>query len=145
MSNISIEKVDVVELDKLCRRVADDVRRLFERFNPEKSIHVEPNGAVVVESLHVLIGPDGDVILKLDSYDWANVGPDGLLLDALKCSLYVGDGEIQLYKPFERTLIVGNSIAWEGAERPYTAEEFRRTVAQKLADMLHKAAKKLGA
>jgi hypothetical protein len=135
-------RVDVVELDKLCRRAADDVRRLFDRFDPEKSVRVEPGGAIVAESIHVLIGPDGGVIVKLDSYDWASVGPDGLLLDAFVCSLYVGN-DVQLYKPFERTLVAGNSIAWEGAERPYTAEEFRRTVAQKLSDLLLKAAKKL--
>ncbi|MFZ8810481.1 MAG: hypothetical protein ACO2PN_20535 [Pyrobaculum sp.] len=50
MQGISIEKVDVVELDKLCRRAADDVRRLFEMFDAEKSVHVEPDGVVVVKS-----------------------------------------------------------------------------------------------
>jgi uncharacterized Fe-S cluster protein YjdI len=59
MQGISIEKVDVVELDKLCRRAADDVRRLFEMFDAEKSVHVEPDGVVVAKSAPVLIGPDG--------------------------------------------------------------------------------------
>jgi hypothetical protein len=144
MQGVSVKRVDVIELDKLCRRAANDVRRLFERFDPEKSVHVEQSGAVVVESLHVHISPDGDVVVKLDSYDWASVGPDGLLLDALICSLYVSGNEAQLYKPFERLLVVGSNIVWEGAKRPYTAEEFRRTVAQKLAELLLKAAKKLG-
>jgi len=139
-----IEKTDVVELDRLCKRVASDVRRLFEMFDMEKSVYVEPDGAVVAKSVPVNITPYGDVILKLDSYDWASIGPDSLLLDALICSLYVGN-DVQLYKPFERTLIVGNSIVWEGAERPYTAKEFIQTVAQKLASLLLKSAKRLGA
>jgi hypothetical protein len=145
MQGISVKRVDVVELDTLCKRVADDVRRLFEMFDPEKSIHVEPDGTVTVESLPVLVGPNGGVIVKLDSYDWASVGRDNLLLDALICSLYISGNEAQLYKPFKRTLIVGNSLVWEGAERPYTAKEFVQTVTQKLGDMLLKAAKKLGA
>ncbi len=144
MQGISIEKADVVELDKLCKRVANDVRRLFEMFDAEKSVHVEPDGTVIVKSVPVLIGPDGHVIVKLDNYDWASVGPDSLLIDALICSLYVGN-DVQLYKPFKRTLIVGNSVAWEGAERPYTAKELIQTVAQNLADLMLKAARRLGA
>jgi len=145
MQGISIEKVDVVELDKLCRRAADDVRRLFEMFDAEKSVHVEPDGVVVVKSAPVLIGPNGSgVIVKLDSYDWVSVGPDSLLLDALICSLHVSN-DIQLYKPFKRTLIVGNNVTWEGTEKPYTAKELVQTVAQRLADLMLKAAKKLGA
>jgi hypothetical protein len=88
--------------------------------------------------------PDGNVVVKLDGYDWASIGPDGLLLDALICSLYVSN-DVQLYMPFKRMLIVGNSVAWEGAERPYTAKEFIQTVTQKLANLLLKAAKRLGA
>ncbi len=144
MQGISIEKVDVVELDKLCKRAANDVRQLFEMFDAEKSIHVEPDGIIVAKSVPVLIEPDGDVIVKLGDYDWASVGPNSLLLDALICSLYVGD-DAQLYMPFKRRLIVGNSVVWEGAERPHTAKEFTQTVAQRLADLMLKSVKKLRA
>jgi len=144
MQGISIENVDVVELDKLCKRAADSVRRLFEMFVAEKSVHVEPDGVVVVKSVPVLIGPHGDVIVKLDGYDWVSVRSSDLLLDALICSLYVSDN-VQLYKPFKRTLVISNSVAWEGAERPYTAKEFVQTVTQKLADLMLKAVEKLRA
>ncbi|MFZ8810482.1 MAG: hypothetical protein ACO2PN_20540 [Pyrobaculum sp.] len=107
----------------------------------------------------MLIGPDGSgvivkldsydwvsvgLIVKLDSYDWVSVGPDSLLLDALICSLHVSN-DAQLYKPFKRTLIVGNNVTWEGTEKPYTAKELVQTVTQRLADLMLKAAKKLGA
>jgi len=145
MQGISVERVDVVELDRLCRRAADGVRKLFEMFDAEKAVHVEPDGAVVAKSVPVLITPGGDgVIVKLDSYDWASIDQNGMLLDALICSLHVG-GDVQLYKPYKRQLTIGKALTWEGAERPYTAEEFRRAVAQRLADLLHEAAKKLGA
>jgi hypothetical protein len=145
VQGISIERVDVVELDKLCKRVADDVRRLFEMFDAEKSIHVEPDGVVVVKSVPVLIGPEGKgVMLKLDSYDWASVNPNGLLLDALICSLHVSN-DVQLYKPFKRLLIVGGSVVWEGAERPYTAKEFVQAVTKNLTDLMLKAAERLRA
>lgn len=144
MSGISIGKVDVVELDKLCKKVADDVRQLFEMFDVEKSIHVEQNGVVVVKSVPVDITPDGgDVMVKLGGYDYVSVGPDGLLLDVAACSLYVGN-DVQLYKPFERQLIIGKALIWEGAERPYTAEEFRQNVAQRLSSIMLNAVKKLG-
>jgi len=145
MQGISVEKVDVVELDRLCRRAADGVRKLFEMFDAEKAVHVEPDGAVVAKSVPVLITPGGDgVIVKLDSYDWASIDQNGMLLDALICSLHVG-GDVQLYKPYKRQLTIGKALTWEGAERPYTAEEFRKAVVQRLADLLHEAAKKLGA
>jgi len=143
MQGISVEKVDVIELDKLCKRAADDVKHLFEMLDAEKAVHVEPNAAVVAKSVPVLITPGGDgVIVKLDSYDWASIDQNGMLLDALICSLHVG-GDVQLYSPFKRQLIIGRALVWEGAERPYAAEEFRRAVAQKLADAMLNAAKKL--
>ena len=144
MQGISVEKVDVVELDKLCKRVADDVKQLFEMFDAEKSIRVEQDGVVVAKSVPVYITPDGGgVMVKLGGYDYVSVGPDGLLLDVAACSLYVGN-DVQLYKPFKRQLTIGKALVWEGAERPYTAEEFRQNVAQRLANIMLSAVKKLG-
>ncbi len=86
MQDISIEKVDIVVLDKMCKRAANDVRRLFEMF-AEKPVSAEPDGALVVKSLPMFIGPDGNIIVELDSYDWVSIRPNDLLLDALTCSV----------------------------------------------------------